>query len=144
MAKYIGVQPFANPVSYRTVEVQTAAQNQTMFLVNYDVGAIDIFVNGVLESASAYDASSGTDIIFNYGMMADDKIIFIKYSAVRQIFNPQTDRVTNIDPTVNDSINLGYDIGSKWINTSTGAEFTCLDNTPGAAVWRQVVANNFL
>jgi hypothetical protein len=39
------------------------------------------------------------------------------------------------DPTVNDDITEGYDVGSSWINISTGIHFRCVDETAGAAVW---------
>jgi len=39
------------------------------------------------------------------------------------------------DPTVNDDVDEGYDVGSTWINNTSGAIFVCIDNTDGAAVW---------
>ena len=42
------------------------------------------------------------------------------------------------NPTVTDDIDLGYDVGSKWINTASGAIFVCVDSTDGAAVWQEV------
>lgn len=44
------------------------------------------------------------------------------------------DESTN-DPTVNDDATQGYDVGSRWINTSTGKVFWATDVTNGAAVW---------
>jgi len=38
-------------------------------------------------------------------------------------------------PTVNDDIDEGYQVGSRWIIPSTGEEYVCTDNTDGAAVW---------
>jgi hypothetical protein len=35
----------------------------------------------------------------------------------------------------------GYSIGSRWLNTSTGAMFVCTDATATAAVWVQLVAS---
>lgn len=40
------------------------------------------------------------------------------------------------DPGVGDDSADGYEIGSRWINTSTGVEFTCKDASAGAAVWK--------
>jgi len=39
------------------------------------------------------------------------------------------------DPTVNDDINDGYGVGSRWLNTSNDKEFICTDNASGAARW---------
>lgn len=45
-----------------------------------------------------------------------------------------------VDPTVNDDVDAGYDIGSRWTNTTTDAVFFCADSAAGAAVW-QLVSN---
>lgn len=42
------------------------------------------------------------------------------------------------DPTVNDDINDGYDVGTFWINTSTNLTFINVDSTAGAAIWLDV------
>lgn len=38
-------------------------------------------------------------------------------------------------PTVNDDTTEGYAVGSRWINTVSGAEYVLVDATDGAAVW---------
>lgn len=136
MAKYIGVQPSVEiPVATRTTEVQIATSNQSMFLVNYTPGAMDVFINGMLELESSYDATTGDDVIFNTPLYENDKVVFVKYSAVRQVFNAQTNNVISRDPSTTDASNLGFDIGSRWTNILTNEEFVCVDATPGAAVW---------
>ena len=39
------------------------------------------------------------------------------------------------NPTVNDDVNSGYNVGSIWINVSTDAIYFCGDSSDGAAVW---------
>lgn len=46
------------------------------------------------------------------------------------------------DPRATNDKSVGYSIGSTWINNNTGAVFTCVDNTEGAAVWTQNTAGN--
>ena len=41
-------------------------------------------------------------------------------------------------PTVNDDATAGWDVGSRWINTTTGRVYFCVDTTVGAAVWKDV------
>ena len=48
---------------------------------------------------------------------------------------PLKNNQTTVDPTVNNDVDEGYVVGSRWVNTSTDNEFLCLDNTDGAAVW---------
>lgn len=43
--------------------------------------------------------------------------------------------VASTSPTVDDDITSGYEIGSRWINTTTGKEFVCMSAADGAAVW---------
>lgn len=40
------------------------------------------------------------------------------------------------NPTTGDDVGDGYEVGSVWINTSTGAIYTCVDKTLAAAVWK--------
>jgi hypothetical protein len=40
------------------------------------------------------------------------------------------------DPGITNDLSEGYYAGSRWINTSSNEEFTCLDNINGAAVWK--------
>ena len=46
------------------------------------------------------------------------------------------DATTN--PGVTDDISAGYTVGSRWINTTAGTIWNCVDNTNGAAVWKKV------
>jgi len=40
------------------------------------------------------------------------------------------------DPTVTDDSSAGYEVLSKWLNTTTGEIWLCTDNTIGAANWQ--------
>lgn len=44
------------------------------------------------------------------------------------------------NPTVTDDIDLGYEVGSTWINTASGAIFKLVDSTDGAAVWQEITS----
>src|SRR5579884_1371592 len=47
------------------------------------------------------------------------------------------------DPLPSDDNTLGYVAGSRWVNTVTRTEFTCVDATTGVAQWRVLIKNNF-
>jgi len=40
-------------------------------------------------------------------------------------------------PTVNNDIDEGYVVGSRWVDVTNDKEYVCLDNTDGAAVWTE-------
>ena len=44
-------------------------------------------------------------------------------------------KITTTNPTVNDDVDAGYQINSRWINTTDNGIFVCVDSTVGAAVW---------
>lgn len=43
-------------------------------------------------------------------------------------------------PTVDDDVDLGYAVGSRWIDVTGAKEYVCLDATDGAAVWIETTA----
>ena len=45
-------------------------------------------------------------------------------------------------PGVSDDLNLGYDVGSRWITGSS--EYVCLDATKGTAVWKETTGDELL
>jgi len=40
-------------------------------------------------------------------------------------------------PTVNNDVDEGYAVGSRWFDITNDKEYVCLDNTDGAAVWTE-------
>lgn len=48
---------------------------------------------------------------------------------------PKSKSNASTDPGVDDDASEGYEVGSRWLNTLTGDEFVCFDNSFGAAVW---------
>ena len=40
-------------------------------------------------------------------------------------------------PTVNNDVDEGYTVGSRWFDVTNDKEYACLDNTDGAAVWTE-------
>ena len=49
-----------------------------------------------------------------------------------------TDVTASADPTVNDDGTQALDVRSLWINESNGKVWFCVDNSTGAAVWKDV------
>ncbi len=49
-----------------------------------------------------------------------------------------TNKEALVDPGVNDDSANGFEINSKWTNSVSNATFSCVDATPGVAVWRRI------
>jgi len=62
-----------------TVNEQTASAGQTTFNVNYLVGTIEVFLNGVKLLQSDFTATSGTQVILDDPCALDDKVEIVEY-----------------------------------------------------------------
>lgn len=62
--------------SYSTV----ATSSQTTFSVNYNVGFVDIFINGVRLTTSEYTASNGTSIVLNEACFGGETVDILAYN----------------------------------------------------------------
>jgi hypothetical protein len=62
--------------------VYTATGGQTTFATTYDVGFVDVYLNGVkLTAGTDFTATSGTDIVFTTGATAGDIVDIVAYGA---------------------------------------------------------------
>ena len=59
----------------------------------------------------------------------------INYVNVEQVLNNYTSVVA---PTVNDDVDLGYSVGSRWVDTALETVYECVNNTNGAAFWIRI------
>jgi len=63
----------------RTVGIITASQGQTSFNFSYDVGLLDVFVNGIKLAPSEYTATDGTTVVLNSPAFEGDIVEFFSY-----------------------------------------------------------------
>jgi hypothetical protein len=71
--------PAAGPATYvRTAFTATAGQ--TTFTVAYTVGAVQVFVNGILLNSADYTASNGTSVVLASACLVGDIVEFIAIS----------------------------------------------------------------
>lgn len=73
-------------VSPRTSTVEIATNGQTTFNVNYTVGYVDVYVNGIrlISPPSGYaefTASNGTSVILNDACFGDEIVELVVYSS---------------------------------------------------------------
>ena len=77
----IGVTWAAFPSS-RTTSTQTATAGQTTFNFSYNVGFVDVFLNGVKLPESEFVASNGSTIVLDDAAFANDTLEFVSYNTV--------------------------------------------------------------
>ena len=117
----IGVTWAAFPSS-RTTSTQTATAGQTSFNFSYNVGFVDVFVNGVKLPGSEFTASNGSTIVLDDAAFLNDTVEFVSYNTVpnssagAQNLNGLADVTITGTPVVGET--LQHD-GSKFVNDYT-------------------------
>ena len=82
------ISPSASDLSVLTgsahgVTEFTATNGQTTFTVNYTIGAIEVFQNGVKLHSSDYTATNGTSVVLDSGATTGDLIEVIQYGDIK-------------------------------------------------------------
>ena len=64
----------------RNVSTFVATSGQTSFTVSYNVGFVDVYINGVRLTESEYTASNGTSIVLNEACFGEETVDIISYN----------------------------------------------------------------
>lgn len=64
----------------RDVSTFVATSGQTSFTVSYNVGFVDVYINGVRLTESEYTASNGTSIVLNEACFGEETVDIISYN----------------------------------------------------------------
>ena len=112
-------------------QVYTATSGQTTFSVTYDVGFVDVYLNGVkLVAGTDFTATNGTSIVLSTGATLNDIVDIVAYGAFN-IANTYTQaqadarylRIANNLSDLNDAATALQNLGL----TATAAEINILD-----------------
>lgn len=93
----------------RTPSTFSATSGQTSFSVNYNVGFIDVYINGVRLTDSDYTASNGTSVVLNESCYGGEVVDIIAYNTIST--SGSGSGISTEYQTLNDVLGLG--------NTST-------------------------
>lgn len=66
--------------TFRNSSTTTATSNQTTFNVNYNVGFLDVFVNGVRLTDSEFTATNGTSFILGESCFGGETVDILAYN----------------------------------------------------------------
>jgi hypothetical protein len=69
-------------ISPRVSTVFTATSGQTTFSVNYTVGLVDVYINGIRLIPSEFTATNGTSVILNDACFGDETVELVVYSSI--------------------------------------------------------------
>jgi hypothetical protein len=74
----------------------------------------------------------------DHGLVVD--VGGVQYTAVAAgsgaaCWSPRNNLASTTAPAVTDDADLGYKVGSKWVDVTGDRLFTCIDATDGAAIW---------
>ena len=103
-------------------EVYTATAGQTTFSVTYDVGYVDVYVNGVKLAPADFTASNGTSIILATGATVNDIVDIVAYHSfvlADHYTGTQSDAryVQVAGDTMTGNLGIGVVPESGWSNT---------------------------
>jgi len=70
----------ANNVANKASSKYTATDGQTSFAATYEIGYVDVYLNGVKLTDDLYDATSGSAVILNDGAAAGDIVEIIAFT----------------------------------------------------------------
>ena len=103
--------------SIRTRDTQTASSGQTSFSFNYNVGYVDVFVNGVKLTDSEFTATNGTSVVLAVGSFVGDIVELVSYNTVSASGGAQG--IANVVEDVSPQLGGNLDLFNKNI-TGTG------------------------
>jgi len=91
----------------RTTSTFSATSSQTSFSVNYNVGFIDVYVNGVRLTDSDYTASNGTSVVLNESCYGGEIVDIIAYNTTSTSSSGSGGGISTESQTLNDVLGLG-------------------------------------
>jgi len=133
--------------SSRTTSTQTATAGQTSFNFSYNIGFLDVFLNGVKLPTSEFTASNGSTIVLDGAAFANDTLEFISLNTVPVSSGGGASNLTGLaDVTISGTPVIGETLqhnGSVFVNdytpfTTTTSTSETLINGISAATYRSV------
>jgi len=117
MSGYIGVQPV--PQTTQTRDSFTATANQTSFGTSgYQVGYLDVYLNGVKLAAADYTATNGTDIVLGAGAAVNDILEIVAFGTFSVASQTFTGTTTLANLAVTGNVTSALDLGSNNLTTT--------------------------
>ena len=113
----------------RTATTFTAAEDQTTFNFNYNVGFLDVFYNGVKLASSEFTATNGTSVVLADVTYAGDLVELISYGTIStggggggaSVLNQLSDVAISGTPVIGETLTHN---GTAFVNDFTTSQTT--------------------
>ena len=125
----------------RTVGLQTATANQTSFPFTYNVGFLDVYINGVKLTTNEFTATNGTSVVLNDGAFVGDQVQFISFNTTASGGGGGGSGITDIVQDATPQLGGNLDLNSKIINGSGNIDYTGNLKISGIATATTFVGN---
>ena len=107
----------------RTVGLQTATNNQTSFSFAYNVGFLDVYINGVKLTANEFTATNGTSVVLTDGAFTGDQVQFISFNTTASGGGGGSG-ISEVVQDTTPQLGGNLDLNSKIINGSGYIDYT--------------------
>ena len=126
---------YGNRVMYEKINY-IATQGQTVFSVNYDLGSVDVYVNGIRLANTDFTATTLTSVTLTSGLNAGDIVELVSFGAftVADTYTKaETDNALSFKANTTDLKEIGA--GQTWQNVSSSRSVnTIYTNTTGKPI----------
>ena len=107
----------------RTVGLQTATANQTSFSFTYNVGFLDVYINGVKLTTNEFTATNGTSVVLTEGAFVGDQVQFISFNTT-VTGGGGSSGITDVVQDATPQLGGNLDLNSKIINGTGNIDYT--------------------
>ena len=108
----------------RTVGLQTATANQTSFSFTYNVGFLDVYINGVKLTTNEFTATNGTSVVLTEGAFVGDQVQFISFNTTATGGGGGGSGISDVVQDATPQLGGNLDLNSKIINGTGNIDYT--------------------
>ena len=125
----------------RTVGLQTATANQTSFSFAYNVGFLDVYINGVKLTTNEFTATNGTSVVLTEGAFVGDQVQLISFNTTASGGGGGGSGITDVVQDATPQLGGNLDLNSKIINGTGNIDYTGNFKASGIATATTFVGN---
>ena len=125
----------------RTVGLQTATANQTSFPFTYNVGFLDVYINGVKLTTNEFTATNGTSVVLTEGAFLGDQVQLISFNTTATGGGGGGSGITDVVQDATPQLGGNLDLNSKIINGTGNIDYTGNLKISGIATATTFVGN---